>query len=79
LIRESRKARLLTQAQLATSIGVSRRWVVQVEQGKTSPDLRMLLRALLALGLEMSVRPRRESPAAREISHIVNSTKRRAE
>jgi HTH-type transcriptional regulator/antitoxin HipB len=77
LLREARKGQNLTQAQLAEAVGVNRRWVVQVEQGKTSPDLRTLLRALRSLGLEMSIRPRRQSDAAREIADIVDVARRR--
>jgi HTH-type transcriptional regulator/antitoxin HipB len=77
LIRDFRKQRKLTQAALAELIGVSRRWVVQVEQAKTSPDLRTVLRALRALGAEMHVRPRHVSPEALEVTRIVDREKRR--
>ena len=73
LLREFRRKQKLTQAELAESIGVSRRWVVQVEQGKTSADLRMLLRALKAVGAEIHIRPRRVSNAERQIAEIVSS------
>lgn len=73
LIREFRRERKLTQAKLAETIGVSRRWVVQVEQGKTSADLRLLLRALRAVGAEIQIRPRLVSDAEKEIAEIVAS------
>lgn len=73
LMREFRRKLGLTQAQLAEMVGVNRRWVVQVEQAKTSADLRTLLRALRALGAELHVRPQRTSPAAEEIGKIVDS------
>ena len=72
LLRELRRGLGLTQAQLAEIVGVNRRWVVQVEQGKTSVDLRTLLRALGALGVELHVRPRRTSDAAKELADIVD-------
>lgn len=76
LMRDFRMKRNMTQAQLAEIVGVNRRWVGQVEQAKTSPDLRTVLRALRALGAEMLVRPRRVSPAEREIAAIVDPGKR---
>ena len=74
LMKEFRRQRGLTQAKLAEMVGVNRRWVVQVEQAKTSADLRTLLRALRALGAELEVRPRRESVTAEEIGAIIGST-----
>jgi HTH-type transcriptional regulator/antitoxin HipB len=76
LLRDFRIKRNMTQAQLAERVGVNRRWVGQVERGKTSPDLRTVLRALRALEAEMLVRPRRVSPAESEIAAIVDSGKR---
>lgn len=76
LLRDYRKKRRMTQAELAESIGVSRRWVVQVEQGKTSPDLRLVFKALRSVGAEIRIRPRRLSPAAREVNDLVNSRRR---
>jgi HTH-type transcriptional regulator/antitoxin HipB len=73
LIREYRKKRQMSQAQLAEAVGVNRRWVVQVEQGKTSTDLRTLLRALRVLHAELHIKPRRVSPAANEVGEIVDA------
>lgn len=73
-MREARREAGLTQAKLAEIVGVSRRWVVQVEQGKTSADLRTLLKAFRALGLEMHLSPRRASAAAAELNEIIDST-----
>lgn len=73
LIRESRKKRRLTQAELAEAVGVNRRWVVQVEHAKTSADLRTLLRALRALGIEMHIQPRRPSPDAERITGMLDT------
>ncbi|MGI9042776.1 MAG: helix-turn-helix domain-containing protein [Gemmatimonadaceae bacterium] len=73
LIREMRRGLGLTQAQLAEIVGVNRRWVVQVEQGKTSADLRTLLRALRAVGAELHLSPMRTSAAAKELNEIVDA------
>ncbi len=78
-IRELRRARGLTQARLAELVGTSRRWVVQVEQGKTSADLGALLRTLRALGADLHVRPTRTHDAAAELSAIIDATPRSRE
>lgn len=76
LMREMRRGLGLTQAQLAEIIGVNRRWVVQVEQAKTSADLRTVLRALQALGAELHVTPGRTSAAATELGEIIDAEPR---
>jgi len=73
LMREMRRGLGLTQAQLAEVVGVNRRWVVQVEQAKTSADLRTLLRALQALGADLHVTPSSTSAAATELGEIVGA------
>ena len=73
MIRDARHKLGLTQAELALEIGVSRRWVIQVEQAKTSADLRLVLRALKALGSEMIIRPRRTISKASEEPGVLAS------
>lgn len=54
LIKESRKAAGLTQAELAERVGASREWVRQVESGnKQRVELGLTLRALTALGITL--------------------------
>jgi len=57
-IRTARKARRLTQAQLADSVGLSRQTLTALEQG-TVKDLgiRKILRILEHLNLSLVVRP----------------------
>lgn len=55
LIRDERKKQNLDQAELAERIGVSRRWVLQVEGGKPRAELGLVLKALDALGLTLSI------------------------
>jgi HTH-type transcriptional regulator / antitoxin HipB len=54
LIKDRRRALGLDQADLAAQIGVSRLWVNQVERGKPGASLGLVLRALAALGVELS-------------------------
>jgi HTH-type transcriptional regulator / antitoxin HipB len=64
VIRERRRALALDQRTLAARIGVSRQWLVEVEQGKTRAGIGLLLSTLRALGLETRVTTSEGSPAA---------------
>jgi y4mF family transcriptional regulator len=57
LIREERTRRGLTQTALADAIGVRRQWVHQIEKGKESAEVGLVLRALHVLSLRLDVRP----------------------
>jgi transcriptional regulator with XRE-family HTH domain len=67
-VRLARKARQLSQAQLATAVGMSRTTIGQVENG-TVQDLgvRKLIRLLEFLGLELQVRPAGQPPTLEEL------------
>lgn len=55
MIRDERIARSLTQAQLAREAGVSREWLIGVEQGsRPRAELTKILSVLSALGLSLS-------------------------
>lgn len=51
VIRGQRRKRSWTQAQLAEAVGATRAWVIAIEHGKSSADLALVLRALVALDL----------------------------
>lgn len=55
LARQRRRALGLDQATLARRIGVSRKWIVDFEKGKPSVELSLVLQALKALDLPLSV------------------------
>ena len=55
LVREHRLRLKLSQAQLANRIGVSRPWVVLLEQGKSTSQLGLVLRTLDVLGLSLEI------------------------
>jgi len=59
-IRDRRKALGIDQAELANRIGASRRWVINAENGK-SASLTLLLRALRALNMQMTLTTDAES------------------
>jgi len=54
-IRERRKSLGWDQVELAERVGVSRRWLIQVENGKSGASFGLLLRTLHALGLHMDL------------------------
>lgn len=53
LVRDRRHEAGLTQEQLASRCGVSRRWVAAVETGKPTAQLELVMRALGVLGMEL--------------------------
>lgn len=54
LIRSCREAKGLTQAGLASLVGVSRKWVVDAEAGKPTVEMGLVLRTLSALGVVLT-------------------------
>lgn len=54
-VRQARKERGLTQAQLAQLAGVGRDWLVRLEQGNPRLELAKVLDTFMALGLALSV------------------------
>lgn len=55
LVRASRHAQGLTQADLADRLGVGRDWVVRLERGHPRVEAQKVLDALVALGLILDV------------------------
>jgi HTH-type transcriptional regulator / antitoxin HipB len=54
----------ISQAELATRAGVSRKWVYEFEAGKPTAEFGLLLRVLEALGLGIELTPSDGSEAA---------------
>ncbi len=54
-IREQRRRRRVSQQKLADDVGVSRQWLVEVEQGKPRAELGLVLKTLAALGLRVAL------------------------
>lgn len=54
-IREHRRRSRLDQLELARQIGVSRQWVIEIEKGKPRAAVGLVLRALDALGVTLSI------------------------
>jgi HTH-type transcriptional regulator/antitoxin HipB len=62
LVREHRLRLKLSQAQLAQRIGVSRPWVILLEQGKRTAQMGLVLRTLDVLGLSLEIGPKASMP-----------------
>jgi HTH-type transcriptional regulator / antitoxin HipB len=56
-VRERRRALGLTQEQLAGRARVSRRWLSDLEAGKETADVGLVLRTLRALGVVLDAQP----------------------
>jgi HTH-type transcriptional regulator/antitoxin HipB len=53
LIRRTRLARGLSQAQLAEKVGASRKWIVEIEAGKPTSEFGRVLQVLNELGIQI--------------------------
>lgn len=61
LLREQRRRRGLTQAQLARRAGVSRQWLNGVERGREGAELGRVLRTLASAGIVLKFEERPSS------------------
>lgn len=57
LLREARRSQQMTQSELADATGVSRQWVITVEQGAPTARLDLVLAALNNVGLLVDLNP----------------------
>jgi y4mF family transcriptional regulator len=73
LIRQRRQSLELTQAQLAKAVGVTRAWVIAIEQGKSTAELNLVLRTLGALGLVADVVAAPLLPDAMDLEELLRS------
>lgn len=81
IIRDGRKQRGLDQTTLAQEIGVSRKWVIDIEKGKPRAELALVLRTLNALGISLSTRQAGDAdadatPLGTNIDQIVRDHKK---
>jgi HTH-type transcriptional regulator / antitoxin HipB len=87
LIRERRQKLGLDQAALARNAGTSRKWLIEVENGKPRAEIGLILRTLKALGIELEANaapnasgrtlPKRGVKPV-DIDSVINSLKKRA-
>lgn len=60
LIRAKRTDKGWTQADLARNLGTTQRWISEIENGKATAEIGMVLQALASLGIRLEI----GSPAA---------------
>jgi len=60
-VRDRRTQLGMTQADLAGAAGVSRRWLLDLESGKPTAQIGLVLRTLQALGLVVEAQPEDEA------------------
>jgi HTH-type transcriptional regulator/antitoxin HipB len=84
-IRDRRRRLGLGQDELAARVGVSRKWIIDVEKGKPRVALGLLLRTLDALGLRLWLasdeapvaRKRRKTVPTVDIDSVLDSARAR--
>ncbi len=57
LIRARRTEKDWTQADLARSLGTTQRWISEIENGKATAEIGMVLQALSMLGIRLDAAP----------------------
>lgn len=79
LARAERRARGMTQAELAERLGVSRDWVVRLEQGHPRLEAQRVLDALAVLGLSLDVRDNgSRRVASRKVPNVTSTATKNA-
>jgi HTH-type transcriptional regulator / antitoxin HipB len=78
LIRDARLKQHLTQNELAARVGVSRKWLIDVESGRRANDLKLILRTLNAIGIQLDAidRSKRKVSTALDINAVVDETRK---
>jgi len=83
-IRERRTKLGWDQAALAKKAGTSRKWLVEVEQGKPGAEIGLILRTLKALDVSVDLKPdsSRETPSVSstktpDINSVLDALKKR--
>ncbi len=67
-VRQARKSRKITQAELGKALGMSRTTIGQIESGTVQDiGVRKIIRLLEYLGLEIRVRPAGRPPTLEEL------------
>jgi HTH-type transcriptional regulator/antitoxin HipB len=83
-IRERRTKLGMDQVDLAEKAGTSRKWLIEVEQGKPRAEIGLILRTLKTLGVSINLQidplPKATSndkARASDINNVLNSLKKR--
>ncbi|MCW6005229.1 helix-turn-helix domain-containing protein [Micromonospora sp. CPCC 205371] len=74
VIRQARQDRGQTQAELATAAGVSRRWLSDLEAGKATAEIGLILRTLDALGVGLDAVPVQPGPDELDLDALLDDS-----
>jgi y4mF family transcriptional regulator len=72
-VRDRRREMGWTQNDLARAAGVSRRWLSDVEAGKPSAEIGLVLRVMHALKLTIEANPTPPPPEGLDLDEILDS------
>lgn len=75
LVKERRKELGLSQAGLAEKAGVSRQWIVDLERGKPTAEVALVLKTLAAAGLHLDARDPRRGGASGGTSEYLDAVR----
>lgn len=70
VLRDERRRLGLSQVDLSEKADVSRKWIVEMENGKARAELALVLRALRALGLALTVERETETRQKRRAGAV---------
>lgn len=73
LVRDRRKQLKLSQMELARRAGVSRQWIVDLERGKPTAEVSLVLRTLAAAGLHLDARDPAHRPDASDADTVIDA------
>jgi y4mF family transcriptional regulator len=73
-VRQARQDRGQTQAELAAAARVSRRWLSDLEAGKTTAEFGLILRTMDAVGLSLDAFPVEPAPGELDLDALLGDT-----
>jgi y4mF family transcriptional regulator len=76
-VRERRRDLSMTQADLAAAASVSRRWLSDLEAGKATAEIGLVIRTLYALGLVLDAQPSRPGPNDVDLDALLDGLRKR--
>lgn len=73
LVRDRRKQLGLSQMELARRAGVSRQWLVDLERGKPTAEVSLVLRTLAAAGMQLDARDPTHYPEGSHAAAVIDA------
>jgi y4mF family transcriptional regulator len=73
LVRDRRKQLGLSQVELARRAGVSRQWLVDLERGKPTAEVSLVLKILAAVGMQLDARDPMHHPEGSYAAMVIDA------